>query len=589
MTLLKINVLLVITLMINLSGQAQNLATEASNEFLQVRQIPNSNDKLQRYFSEYASSDTVYAIIFPPANCPRCEAVINPIFQNLKQLRPGTPTVLVAVYPEADAAKAYINRYAFVADSYLYDETDAFKEFLSFNAGYLHIPYLIKVVPATGEMVIGIEASSNNVNLLRDFCAFNGYMEKQTYRLSMHHESCFRPNKHSLTYKKTYTLSHPDSLTLSEIINQVEFCGDKLFFNDKLREAIEYFTISEQDSTVMEFCSELVCNSEQNHTYVQVADSIYMSMLADNSVRFIPLSPKMLDSRTVAISYSLPNLWYVDTNIIGYKNQACVLLVDTETNESRVMPLVTSEDDGYFYPHFSLFTVDGQLAIGCERMTWPMEFEKEAYCDIDEFNPFSESFYAYTQPIIALFDSHNGQLIERIGNLPSLARHTRTGYYFTNPTIDSWKGQTAITDGFSGGVDLFCIGDTTNVKHLNAFNIPPSSVSMPDSTLFYSYDCVEPYVGVFNRTITDLKISDNYVYCLVKYGIHGTFDAVKDIYSVIRIDSTCNCSIERSFGAVNENTRSYYGLRRNENGSVDPYTITRQANRWQVNLYEFTP
>ncbi len=92
-------------LQICLGSQAQSLITKAFEEGLKVRQIPGSNEKLKEYFSAFADNDTVNAIIFPPANCPRCEGLIEPIIEGLKETRPDIPAILVAVYPDPKAAK----------------------------------------------------------------------------------------------------------------------------------------------------------------------------------------------------------------------------------------------------------------------------------------------------------------------------------------------------------------------------------------------------------------------------------------------------------------------------------------------------
>lgn len=574
------------TLLVGPGGQAQNLAVEASRDFLQVRQKPSTNNELRSYFSDYVAYDTVFAIIFPPANCPRGEALINPIMQGLKKLRPDVPTVLISAYPESSAAQEYIGRYSFIADHYKYDEDEAYKGFLTFNAGYLHVPYLIKVVPSAGELLIGFNANNNDTDLLRDFCSYAQTMEKVEFGLSKSHKGDFQPSDSLLSVKQELVITCPDSITLSEIENQIEFYDDKLLFTDKLREAVEYFRISPRNPLLLEFQRELHTTPEQNRTFVEVADSLYSPMLADHDVRFISLSPRMLNDHTVAISYSLPKLWYISANSIGYKNKSSMLLVDLDADTSRVVPFATESED-FFYPHFSLFRYGDDIAIGCQRMTWPLGFDKEYYCDSPRFNPFDDRFYSYRQPIMAVFDSHNGQLKGHVGNLPHMSQTTRTGYYFTNPVLDSHNGRVAIADGFSGQISLYNMADTANAEYIEAFTIPSELVAAPDSTLFYSYDCATPYVGIFNRNFDDIKLCDDAIYCLIRYGIHGAYDATTDRYSVIRITLGSKDTEERSFNYTADGTPRFYGLRRKASGEIEPYTISHTPDGWILHLYEF--
>ena len=117
---LKIKIFLLLTLATIFICQSQNLAIESCGEGLQVRQIPNSNQELKQYFSRYQENDTLFAVIFPPANCPRCESLINPVLRSLKNIRPNIQSLLISVYPDSAIASKYLNKYGFLSDSYLY-------------------------------------------------------------------------------------------------------------------------------------------------------------------------------------------------------------------------------------------------------------------------------------------------------------------------------------------------------------------------------------------------------------------------------------------------------------------------------------
>lgn len=584
--LLKISLLFLTILITSFNSQGQDLVTEACYEGLKVRQIPGSNDRLRKYSDGLVNNDTIFAIIFPPENCPRCEALINPIVSTLKTIKPHIPLILISAYPDSIAAKKYIDRHDFKADHFIFDTDHKYESIFSFDAGYLHIPYLLKINPASGDLILGIRAEDNNSDLMSEFCLFDKPIEKKMFAMSKEYEGLFKPSDDRLNIKHRYTLSFPDSVTLSEIIYRPEFYNGKLFFNDKLKESIVYFRTSEQDSSIIKYQGEFKTNSRQNRQFVQIPDSIYNSLERTNDVRFIPLSPKMIDDTTLAISYSLPKLWYTGPNSIGYMNQASILMVDTETPEhSELIPLIKENDQEFFYPHFNLYKYGKDFAIGCERMTWPMEFEKEEYCDIPRLNPFTDDFYDFPQPIIASFDKKSGMLKDRIGNLPNLCKHTKTGYYFVAPVIETWEQEIVISDGFTGELTIINSSNPSICHNFKAFDIPLEFIPAPDDSTFYSYDCVAPYVNVFNRNIVDIKLTKDKIYCLIRYGSHGKENAKTDEFSVIEIDRECGCKKEKRF--YNDNDRiKYCGLRRSPTG-IEPYAIFKDDNNWEILIYRF--
>lgn len=76
--------------------------------------------------AEYLNSlpavlDTVYAIIYEPAQCPRCEASIHVDYAALKRVRPDAPMVLITSYPDSASAAAYNRKKGYIADGYIYD------------------------------------------------------------------------------------------------------------------------------------------------------------------------------------------------------------------------------------------------------------------------------------------------------------------------------------------------------------------------------------------------------------------------------------------------------------------------------------
>lgn len=84
---------------------SKDIVLEAAETGLQVRQQPHTEEFLQSFFNQLPQSvDTLYATIFRPAHCPRCEATITKTHTLLKEHAPH-PTVLISVYPDSAIAK----------------------------------------------------------------------------------------------------------------------------------------------------------------------------------------------------------------------------------------------------------------------------------------------------------------------------------------------------------------------------------------------------------------------------------------------------------------------------------------------------
>ena len=78
------------------NASAECPVCELANGPLMVRQIPESQERVREYFKGYKLPDTIYAIVLPVGTCPRCEALIMPIFNTIKKLRHDATTVMIA-------------------------------------------------------------------------------------------------------------------------------------------------------------------------------------------------------------------------------------------------------------------------------------------------------------------------------------------------------------------------------------------------------------------------------------------------------------------------------------------------------------
>ena len=564
-------------------SQAQSLVDElADDSELMVRQVPNSETAVKSYFQSFETNDTIYAIIFPPSNCPRCESIMSNIYPIYKQMGQKEPFVLISAYPDSIVAKQYNERYGYKADYFKYDTSEEYSKLLSFSFGTLHIPYLLKFSLSEGKLIVGVNADEAGKTFLKEFVAYNTPKEAKSFDIDAEYALKYMPKSAIMSLLKSFQVNTPDSILVSEIIYQPEFVRGNLLFNDKLRNSILRFKI---ENNSLNYHSEICTNSVENRTFSKIDSIDYDDMLNRNELKFIALSPKMLNENELCITYSLPNLWYVEKSNVGYMNKKAALIIDLNDQQSRrLIPLTADDNEDFFYPHFSVYSINGDIVIGCERLTWPVDIDKEEYIDIPEKNPFCDDFYRFSQPIMAIFDSQTGDLKQKFGQLPSISNQTKTGYYFMAPLVDTNNNQVVSSDGLSGEVNV-SMADSPNkiIKTYKIFNI--DDLPTPNHDKFYTYECVAPYNPYICRNIIDLKLTSDHIYCLLRYGIHSREQVDKDLYSVVIINRNNGNITEYQYPHLNSSTLAH-GLWRNEDGDIMPYDITKDGKTILVNIYQ---
>ena len=144
----------------------------------QIRQKPGSEKLLAEYLNSLpAVLDTVYAIIYEPAQCPRCEASIHVDYAALKRVRPDALMVLITSYPDSASAAAYNRKKGYIADGYIYDTEVAYRSIFSFNSGSMIGTYILKMCRSTGQLLFGAESFYMGSNaFMRELTAWSGPM-----------------------------------------------------------------------------------------------------------------------------------------------------------------------------------------------------------------------------------------------------------------------------------------------------------------------------------------------------------------------------------------------------------------------------
>ncbi|MDE7407316.1 MAG: hypothetical protein K2M76_02750 [Muribaculaceae bacterium] len=569
-----------------MADSEKNIIDEIADDILQVRQIPGSEGICRQYFSRYDfGQDTIYALLNPTANCPRCESFASGWGDMIKRYAPDAATVLISAYSDSLAAQAYNAKWGLDADHYIYDTNGGYSGFLSFDMGYLHIPYILKIIPATGELIVGVEAESNSDEFASCLVSYTTPKEKlQHSRIADFTPIyAFGRNK-ALKMHKEFKISTPDSIVLSEIDNNPAFNGNKFAFTDKLRMLTEIFRVNSQCNT-LSFDREISCNDDEKRTFIKVSEPEYKAF--KNELRYMPLSPMWTNDSTMYISYSLPSLTYEGPAAICYMNQSTLLGINTNTGSHEgVSSINVKYDDGYFIAHFTQYPYFGMIAMPCQRRTWPMSYDREEYENEAIRNPFNEAFYTYKQPLFAIIDPTTGDIKQYAGNLPDISRATRTGAAFVSPTLDTYGEDGVMADGVSGELKYInkATGDSV-LRVYRAFDIDMNLITEPDTALFYTYDCTVPYDNVLCRHVTTVKISPRKIHCIVRYGKHGDENVETDGYCYVEIDRKSGKRKERAFPAANVDAPLAYSLWRDENGNVNPYAVYRTAQGWVLRTF----
>ena len=284
--------------------------------------------------------------------------------------------------------------------------------------------------------------------------------------------------------------------------------------------------------------------------------------------------------------YSLPKLDYSESGSVRYSNDASILARDVNNYNAWPGTDLDIFRGDYFYPQFQFSSSGGKIFIGCNKLTWPMEFEHEEYKDNVSLNPFNDGFYDTDNPFMAAFDRYTGRLVSCFGQPDKSARASRTGYYFVSQVSVVEGDELAYSDGYSGTV---YIADTADVAHAKASYkaIETDLGSMPaiDSTKFYTYEYVKPYKAkVYYRIVKGIRLNEDKVFCLVKYNNDDTTGKSAQNYSFVEIDRKSGRSRELAYpehADCNVFSRSLC----TKGGKIRPFEVLKKDGKAWLRIY----
>ncbi len=579
-------------------SQNADYVKEMEENDLRIRQKPGSEGLLSDFLkSANMEEDTIYAILYEPAACFRCEAAIPSFYELLKKNNPKNKMLLISIYDDAEVAMYYNKKNNLKADYYLYDTESDYANVFSFNTGVPIGLYVMKLYPKSGVLATGGRYTILDSVFVSQLVNYHQRLVPLLYP-SDTREPVMTDSEPDEAFSAPYTwktedapLELTDDMYISTVYDIPKLENGHFFFNDMLNNGIMLFR---QEGNGFRYRSFLQANDNERNKFVKIPDFRFNRMVGKGQVFYIALSANMIDDNHIGISYSLPDISGEEIDgeyNITYFNAPAILIRNVD--DLRPGKMITPDFDlmhsEYFHRHFTFDIFNNRLWLGCQKLTWPMDgFTEEDVAGNVEMDPFDDGFYDTFNPIIASFDIDSGKCDGHYGKLEECQRKSKTGYYFLNEVYTHHGGDLLYGNGYTGRL---YVADSASVdrpkREYTVFDIDPSSFPEPDSTKFYLQEYLSLYTPNFKRCITAVKMNDREICCLVKYGTQDRGDDFqKDRYSYIVVDRKSGESKEYPLPPIPADVKCLgYGIR-NEHNAFNPFIFIKDAAGHKVrNLY----
>ena len=579
------------------SSQTRDYVNEMEENDLQIRQKPNS----ERLLSDYLSSanmleDTVYAVLYRPGECFRCEAAIPAFYEKLKIDNPNNKMLLITVYEDSCTSRWYNSKNNYQADYFLYDTKDIYKTIFSFNSEGMYGLYLLKLVPQRGVFITGGQYTVLGKDFIRQLKNCTKRIAPHIYELDKTENNdkiakSFVVNDASIT-KLNFTdieIHQNDGINISTLYDIPKIENGNLFFNDMLNNGIMLY---KKEDNAFIFKTLFQANNTEKKKFVSVSDDHFKKLERQGQVFYIALSANMIDSTHIGISYSLPRILEEKVNNelhFSFYNAPAVLVrnINDLSAGDMIAPDFDLEHSKYFYLHFAFDLFNNKIWTGCEKLTWPMDgFEKEDIEGDTELNPFTEDFYDTSNPIIAAFDIKTGKCCGQYGKLENIQRKSRTGYYFLNNVFAHEGKDFLYGNGYAGKLYL-ADSLTMGIKKVyDVFDVDNQLLPSLDSTKFYTHEYGNIYCPYFLKCITSVKMDKQKIYCLIKHGMPRIDDFQKDRYTFVTITRKNGEVKEYPLPIPSEEDRCLgYGINV-QNGKYSPFSFIKSKSKYLIRQFE---
>lgn len=566
---------------------------EMMDDVLQVRQKAGTEPLLRAYVQRVCpDADTVYALLFIPHDCPRCESTIQPFMRLVREMQPGREVVLIASYPDAEATRRYVARQGFGERYLVADSTEQWRQWLSLNTNDIYGMYVLAIDVKAGRLITGgtnkhiTREFLRQVAALREPLPFHTYPEsepapKATARLSGQADGALRYEDYDVQLGGAHVLSafrgcpsaQDGRLVLCDNLENASF----LFRLDEAARAYRLEQVLEVDSAVRD-------------TFVDLPSDVYARNRS--AFRYIDCSVNFFGRDEIVAPWSLPRVFveYQDSvsRDLAFYNMPVGLRWGLDP--FRSLPMLVHEDDaslaGYMDQHFTMFPIgrDG-VAMACKRLTFPLTFTKEEYAGNPDMDPFMDEFYDRPRPYVAWMDKRTGHIVKRFGQLEEPMRRTRTGYGFLNLVADGDERTFVYGNGYAG---LLYVTDASAperiLRTLRVFDLDYAQMPEPDTTKFYDRAYMQRYNDFFSQYVAQVKLSDDFIDCLVCHGVPFVSSPDEDVYEYVRFDRATGEEVERLALRPEDGAETVLGYGLERGGR--PFYVGKRAGRTFVKFIE---
>lgn len=517
-------------------AQECDLVKEMTENYIRIRQKSGTEALLKEWLKDLpVKEDTIYALLYVPMDCPRCEAAITNFWLKLKDVDQNKKMVLLTAYQDSLLAEDYNKRCDYKADAYLYDTTEFYRQIFNTNmSGGLMGLHILKIDRKNGNLLVGGQYTVLNKLFIKQLIEYKGMLEKTTFPSEVEEtdEADVLISESIPQLNKYVELKIDSTVRVSTLFDTPRYIDGTLFFTDVLHNGVMLF---KEHGVCMNYMGLLQVDSIERKRFINIPDNVYQYYKDHNMLFYIALGTNVLDNKYIGISYSIPRV-AADGAENSYGLYNAPVIIRREIESLSAAPMITLDfdlenDTTFFYTHFQFSKHQDNIVIGCKKLTWPMEYEREEYENTPNMNPFDERFYQTNNPYIASFNARGGTLTEHLGCLGASHTESLTGYYFTRPISYSSGKELVYTDGYDGSVSV--VLEDGSEKIYRAFEIDTEQFPVPDTCLFYTYEYVKPYTRFFNRCITDLQIDKKNIYCIVKYAKPDSNEGTRYVYVVI--------------------------------------------------------
>lgn len=492
----------------------------------QLYQYENTEAAIIKFFEDFKinfKSDTSIVFILPPMGCPRCEGAINPINEYLKKFKVESDIIIVAVHNKKKAAEKYLKKKSFNAD-YNIVVDDSFLENFYLSVEPLKVPFITKFNHKIGKLLYSKSLLGYNLDSLNIINLINPSVPLLIKKIKSSElnksdqtkaNGIYLKNISDIPIRKKLKLIDTDEYSLSNVL---DFQINRSFsFLSTLDELSLNLYIYDLETGRLETVLYPDLNEEKK--FIDVPEPIYDYIKQNNIIQSMYFSHKFYNDTQLLISASLPKVYEIEEDNIGYSNEAVFILKNVYNNNDNHIINFSNHPDilfGLNHPKAQFILQDSLIFIPLSK-GWPTRGTTVITSNInDSENPFSDLFYVYT-PQFAVYD-FSGNFLKYYGQLDDSHKKLKLGYYANNPIIKAEHSNYLIADKYAGKIQIYQkFNDSSIPKEISIFKIDFVNTNLDYTKQPLKY-ITETFKKIFQKNIIDFVSEDSVIHTLIDEG-----------------------------------------------------------------------